>query len=194
MNPSSQLSVTDLSNPPSTDSDEVIPDKLIVVCSAEAYAMIAGGLLKSCDDTRDLIPTKAGWKEVHMRIVSDNVAFKFEAQQLMSVVREQKRFTTLRMIGSKKNADTEARVFADLAYVVGRMEKRKDRDTCVACLTKNTPVADACTPFLRQISEDGMGPVLNIINVTPLALRAPHHPETNKQTGGAAGAIPGHSL
>ncbi|KAK3253840.1 hypothetical protein CYMTET_36927 [Cymbomonas tetramitiformis] len=162
----------------SADEYPIAEKTLIVVASAEAYAMIAGGLLEACEAALNNHAAEVGWNKVHVRIVSDNVPFRFEAQQLMEVVKEQKRFSSLRMIGTKKNLNTAHRVLADLAYVVGRLDMNTSRCTIVACLLKSATLGRECEAFLRQLVSTGSYPVTVFLDVTRSALRWPHVSDT----------------
>ncbi|KAK3288418.1 hypothetical protein CYMTET_4102 [Cymbomonas tetramitiformis] len=160
------------------DDVSVTEKTLTVVASAEAYAMVAGGLMRACEAALSKHREGIAWTQVHMRIVSDNVPFKFEAQQLMEVVKEQKQLNSLRMVGSKKKMNTAHRVLADLAYVVGRLDMDTSRRTVVVCLLKDASLARETETFMRQIVPTGCYPDTVFLDATSLALRWPHAPDT----------------
>ncbi|KAK3235561.1 hypothetical protein CYMTET_17822 [Cymbomonas tetramitiformis] len=154
-----------------TEHEQIVEEegeKLYIVSSAEAYAMVAGSLFESLLGRLPTTHVDADWTEVHLRVTSDNTRFRFDAQQLVAVVKEQKRFTSMSTTSKEDAVATDERVFNDMAYMLGAIESRS---ALLVCLTKKTETARACAKFLQKLSSSNTGPTLAIVDVNEVAVR-----------------------
>eukprot|EP00854_Cymbomonas_tetramitiformis_P024288 gene24288-29503_t len=139
-----------------TEHEQIVEEegeKLYIVSSAEAYAMVAGSLFESLLGRLPTTHVDADWTEVHLR-------------QLVAVVKEQKRFTSMSTTSKEDAVATDERVFNDMAYMLGAIESRS---ALLVCLTKKTETARACAKFLQKLSSSNTGPTLAIVDVNEVA-------------------------
>eukprot|EP00854_Cymbomonas_tetramitiformis_P000030 gene30-42_t len=152
----------------STTTVRQLGDSLYIVSSAEAYAMVAGNLFESLRGKLPGTHATVDWEEVHLRVTSDSTQFRFDAQHLVAVVKEQKRFTSMHMTSKEDAVATDERVFNDMAYMLGALASQ---DALLVCLTKRTEAARACATFLQKLSTSNTGPTLAIVDANEVAVR-----------------------
>ncbi|KAK3245807.1 hypothetical protein CYMTET_44628 [Cymbomonas tetramitiformis] len=158
------------------------PNDLIVIASAEAYTMIAGKLIEVCNNvlseythrTKGQYHDPHNWREIHLRIVSDEAKFRFETTHLIAMAREQKVLTSYRTLLRNTDIDTAFRVAGEMAHMLGKIDVERSRHTHVMCLTKDADVMEPYVHFLKQLAESESFTKVTTVNVLPYALRSPH--------------------
>ncbi|KAK3234644.1 hypothetical protein CYMTET_55194 [Cymbomonas tetramitiformis] len=158
------------------------PNDLIVLASAEAYTMIAGKLLEVCNNvlseythrTKGQYHEPHDWREIHLRIISDDAKFRFETTHLIAMAREQKLLTSYRTLLRNADIDITFRVAGEIAHLLGKIDVERSRRTHIMCLTKDAEGMEPYVHFLKQLAESENFTKVTTVNVLPYALRNPY--------------------